>query len=84
MSKVLSRMTGVERQEKVRIERGFQLEGGAVVVSRRLKDGWWESWIEKAETTQEPFDSPIFLGATRFKAQCKASHWYKSTLKVCA
>ncbi|MCA9778619.1 MAG: hypothetical protein KC800_17950 [Candidatus Eremiobacteraeota bacterium] len=69
---------------------GFHLEGGAVVLCRRMKDGWWEAWIEVSGSPVErnPDGGPLsFFGPSRFKAQCKATRWYAEKVhqfSVCA
>lgn len=78
------------KTEPGKIRTGFHLDGGAVVICRRRKDGWWEAWIEVSESPveQTPEGIPLsFFGPSRFKAQCKATRWYAERvagLTVCA
>lgn len=65
---------------------GFRLEDGSIVFCRRLKDGWWEAWIERGGSPLATSDGQTlsFFGPTRFKAQCKAVRWYGSQTALCA
>ena len=73
-----------------KLEIGFHLDDGAVVLCRSKHDGWWEAWIQESGTptdfhAESPF--PTFLAPSRFKAQCDAIRWYTENvarLQLCA